>query len=55
MRLLPLLTLVFAFSLGAQDAPKPKASAKKAKAATPKADAYSASLPKPTFAEVRYG
>jgi len=34
---------------------QPKAAKKKAKAAAPKADAYSASVPKPTLANVRYG
>jgi acetyl esterase/lipase len=52
MRLLTLLALACALSLGAQEAPKPKA---KAKAKAPAADAYSAKLPKPTAANVRYG
>jgi len=52
MRLLTLLALACALSLGAQDAPKAKA---KAKAKTPAADAYSAKVPKPTEANVRYG
>jgi acetyl esterase/lipase len=55
MRYLALLTLVCAVSLGAQDASKTKATAKKAKASAPKGDAYSAALPKPTQAGVRYG
>ncbi|MEY3491700.1 MAG: hypothetical protein RL309_828 [Verrucomicrobiota bacterium] len=55
MRFLTLLTLLAGAALVAQDAPKSKAPAKKAKAAAPKADAYSASLPKPTHAGVRYG
>ena len=54
MRPLTLLTVFFALSLGAQETPAPKA-AKKAKAAAPKADAYSAAMPKPTLANVRYG
>ena len=55
MRLLTLLVLTACATLCAQDAPKTKAPAKKAKAAAPKADAYSASLPKPTLAGFRYG
>ena len=55
MRYLTLLTLLAGAVLGAQDAPKTKAPAKKAKAAAPKGDAYSATLPKPTAANVRYG
>ena len=54
MRYLTLLLALLAGAVvGAQEAPKAKASAKKSKAA-PKADAYSASLPKPTHAGVRY-
>ena len=52
MRLLTLLALACALSLGAQDAPKAKA---KTKAKSPAADAYSAKVPKPTEANVRYG
>ena len=55
MRYLTLLTLLAGAALGAQEAPKTKAPAKKTKAAAPKSDAYSASLPKPTHAGVRYG
>jgi acetyl esterase/lipase len=57
MRYLTLLTLLAGAVLGAKDAPKTKtkAPAKKAKAAAPKGDAYSATLPKPTHAGVRYG
>jgi ribonuclease HI len=47
--------LACAVSLGAQDAPKPKSPTKKAKATAPMGDAYSAKLPKPTAANVRYG
>ena len=53
MRFLTLLTLLAGAALVAQDAPKSKAPAKKAKAAAPKADAYSATLPKPPPAGVR--
>ena len=53
MKFLTLLILTACATLGAQETPKTKAPAKKAKAAAPKADAYSASLPKPTQAGVR--
>ncbi len=52
MRLLPLLALAVAVMLGAQETPKPKA---KARAKAPAVDAYSAKLPKPTAANIRYG
>lgn len=55
MRFLTLVTLVTCAALGAQDAPKTKAPAKKSKASAPKADSYSATLPKPTRTGVRYG
>ncbi len=55
MRFLTILALACAVSLGAQDAPKPKSPAKRAKATAPMGDAYSAQLPKPTATNVRYG
>ncbi len=52
-RILIAATCLLAAFAPAQE--QPKAAKKKAKASTPKADAYSASVPKPTVANVRYG
>ena len=55
MKTLLALALAVTAVIGAEEAPRTKAPARKAKVAATKADAYSAALPKPTLAGVRYG